>query len=119
MILMKILMLLPIVAIPVFLLLPMGQAITIYLVCLALAGLMFWLMRRTDKLPITTGAEAMVGQEVKVVSRIRSPGPPVYLVRASGETWRARTQDTVQIGNIATVVSVEGTMLWVRGENHS
>lgn len=114
MILMKVLMVLPVVALPVFWLLPIGSAIAVFLVCVLLSGSMFWLMRRTDKMPVATGAEALVGQEVKVVSRMRSLGPPVYRVRASGEFWRARTEDAVEVGNVVTIVAVEGTTLWVR-----
>jgi hypothetical protein len=54
---MLILMFLPLIAIPAFWFLPLGQAIPFYGVCILLSALMFLIMHRTMRRPVTTGVE--------------------------------------------------------------
>jgi membrane protein implicated in regulation of membrane protease activity len=68
MIIMMIVMLLPLLAIPVFWFLPLGEAIRIYIVCCLLSGSMFWLMRRNRRRPVQVGSESLVGKEAEVIS---------------------------------------------------
>ena len=104
---MLLLMLLPIIAIPVFWLLPLGLAIPIYVFALLLSGAMFWLMRR----PAVTGEGSLIGKDADVVSQSSQGISSRYIVRAEDRLWTAQSRDTLQPGETATIVAVEGNKL--------
>lgn len=110
MILMMILMFLPLIAIPVFWLLPIDLAIPVYLACVLLSAWMFWIMRRTHKRPVVTGAEGLIKQEARVVSKA---GAAVF-VRVEGELWAARSDDPLDTGDRVIIVGKEGNMLRIK-----
>lgn len=109
---MLILMLLPLLALPVFWFLPLSWAILIYVVCVLVSASMFWLMRRSKRRPAVTGAESLMQKEAEVVSK-STAGKHLYMVRVGGELWTAKSRDSVQPGETVTIVAVDGNRLTV------
>jgi membrane-bound serine protease (ClpP class) len=75
---------------------------------LVVAGIVALGMRARRK-PITTGAEAMIGEAVEVVDASRDP----VLVRYGGELWNAHALRPLRAGQWASIVKVRGLTLWV------
>jgi membrane-bound serine protease (ClpP class) len=82
-----------------------GVAIAGALVIAAIAAL----AARARRRPVTTGAEAMIGEPVEVVSG----APEEYLVRYGGELWRAHSPVPLSPGERARIVRVSGLILWL------
>ena len=119
MIIMMFVMLLPLLAIPVFWFLPPGQAIPIYIVCCLLSGSMFWLMRRIMRRPVKVGSQSLVGKEARVISCSESDKVTPYRVRIEGEIWGARSEDSLERGETVVILAVEGNKLIVsRNDNN-
>jgi membrane protein implicated in regulation of membrane protease activity len=114
MIVMFILMALPLIALPVFWLLPLGQAILVYLLSLLLSAWMFWLMRRNKKYRVVTGREGLIGQEAEVVSTSIIGGKPAFTVSIEGELWTARSNDAIQPGEKVVITASEGNTLVIK-----
>jgi len=110
---MVILMLLPIIALPVFWLLPLRSAIAIYVLSLLSSGWMFWLMRTNMKRPAVMGAESLIGKDADVASRSGQYGSS-YQVRVRGELWSADSDEDLQPGETVVIVAVKGNKLIVR-----
>ena len=64
---------------------------------------------RARRKPITTGAEAMIGEAVEVVDASRDP----VLVRYGGELWNAHATRPLRAGQLASIVKVRGLTLWI------
>jgi membrane protein implicated in regulation of membrane protease activity len=109
---MLILMLLPLLALPVFWFLPLIWSIPIYIVCVLISASMFWLMRRSMSRQPVTGAESLVRKEAEVVSK-SAAGKRLYMVRVAGELWTAQSRDIIQPGQTVTIVAVDGNRLTV------
>jgi membrane protein implicated in regulation of membrane protease activity len=109
---MIILMVLPLLAIPVFWFLPLNWSIPIYIVCVLISASMFWLMRRSRRHPAVTGAESLVQKEAEVVSK-SAAGKSLYMVRVAGELWTAQSRHTIKPGQTVTIVAVDGNRLTV------
>jgi membrane protein implicated in regulation of membrane protease activity len=110
---MLLLMMLPIMAIPVFWFLPAAAAVPIYIFVVLLSGSMYWLMWRTMMQPAVSGAESLVGREVEVVSRSSENPAAPYMVHVEGELWSARSRDALQPGETVVIVAAEGNRLTV------
>ncbi|MGE5189941.1 MAG: NfeD family protein [Gemmatimonadota bacterium] len=113
MIFMLLIMFLPVIGLPVFWVLPIGQAAPIYLVGLLLFAGMMWLMRGAMKRPRMTGAECLVGKTAEVVARSTLGYGPQFVVRVFGELWSARCDDALQRGDSVVIVSVQGNCVVV------
>jgi inner membrane protein len=114
MMVMIILMFLPLIAIPVFFFLPASESIPIYLVSLLLSAWMLWLMRRTDRIPVATGARGLINRDVVVVSRTAGRLRDIYTVQVEGELWNARSNENIQAGETATIIEAKGNLLAIR-----
>jgi membrane-bound serine protease (ClpP class) len=68
-----------------------------------------WLAARASGRPVTTGAEAMIGELVEVVSLSRNE----CVVRYGGELWNAHAAAALHVGQQARIVKVSGLTLWV------
>jgi membrane-bound serine protease (ClpP class) len=68
-----------------------------------------WLAARASGRPVTTGAEAMIGELVEVVSLSRNE----CVVRYGGELWNAHASAALHVGQQARIVKVSGLTLWV------
>lgn len=119
MFIMFILMLLPLIAIPVFWYLPLVQAIPLYLICFLLSVWMFWLMRRNKRYRIVTGRKGLIGQEAEVVSKSTTGGKAEYTMHVEGELWNARSSDRLQPGEKTTIIGVEGNRLLVEAQDRN
>jgi membrane protein implicated in regulation of membrane protease activity len=56
-----------------------------------------------------TGAEAMIGEEARVVSACR----PLGEVRVQGELWRARCDEGADPGDVVRIEAIDGLTLLV------
>jgi membrane protein implicated in regulation of membrane protease activity len=113
MIVMFILMVAPIMALPVFWLLPLGQAIIVYTVAVVLCGSMFWVMRGNRHRPIRTGRESLISRDAEIAARTNGLRPR-YTIRIEGELWTARSSEALRIGEKVTITGSEGNTLVVR-----
>jgi membrane-bound serine protease (ClpP class) len=68
-----------------------------------------WLAVRARRRPVTTGAEAMVGEIVEVASLSRNE----CVVRYGGELWNAHASVALHVGQQARIVTVSGLTLWI------
>ncbi len=66
---------------------------------------------RAQKLPIRAGRETLLGQTVAAVDRIDSLNGKVFV---EGEYWNAVSEKTVEPGQLAEIVSVDGLTLKVK-----
>ena len=119
MIVMLVLMLLPLLAIPVFFFLTFGHAIAIYLVSLVASGLTFWLMRRTHRMPVVTGVESLLNKDAEIVSKSGTGAAAIYCAQTRGELWTARSNDDLKVGDSVTIVAVERNALKVKHKEAS
>jgi membrane-bound serine protease (ClpP class) len=81
---------------------------------LAVAGALMvatiaWLASRARRRPIATGAEAMVGGMVEVVTDAHDH----CVVRYGGELWNAQAGVRLHPGQQARIVRVSGLTLWI------
>src|SRR3972149_7724914 len=61
--------LLPLVGLPLFWLLPLAYALSIYIVIWLLSAFLFWLIRRAMMKPPADGFRSLVGTQAEVVSK--------------------------------------------------
>lgn len=105
-----ILLLMPLLALPVFWLLPESQAIGAYSALLAISGGVYLVVARAMHLPVLTGPQALIGRTGKVVAL---DGRLIY-VRINNETWTASAPHAdIAAGEAVTVVAVDGLTLEV------
>jgi membrane protein implicated in regulation of membrane protease activity len=105
---------LPLIGIIVFWLLPIGIAIPSYLGILLISGLMYWAILRAIKTTPVTGASGLVGNKGIVVSKLGPSDEAQYLVEADGELWSANSSDTLERGEMVSIVGVDGIRLVVK-----
>ncbi len=110
-------LLMPVIALPVFWLMPLNLAAPLYAVIALVSGLLYWLITRSMMKPIATGAESLVGVSAEVVSRLSPNNYSKYLVRAGGELWTAHSDNSLQPGDKVNVTSVDGIRLVVAPRN--
>jgi len=79
----------PVIALPVFWLMPLNLAVPLYAFIALVSGLLYWLITRSMMKPVVTGAEKLAGASAQVVSRLNPNNHRKYLVRAEGELWTA------------------------------
>jgi membrane-bound serine protease (ClpP class) len=75
---------------------------------LIVAGIVY-LATRSMRRPVATGVQGMIGASAEVVGDFPGRGR----VRYGGELWSARSQVTLQAGDMVRIVRVEGLTLWV------
>ena len=78
-------LLMPVIALPIFWLLSPGYSIPIYIFTALSSGLLYWQIVKSMRNQPATGAEGLVGMEAEVVSRLSTRANTGYLVRSSGE----------------------------------
>ena len=110
---MVILMLLPLIALPVFWYLPLRQAIALYAISVLIAGVMHWLMHSAKKRPVVTGAESLIGKDAEVVSR-SDRYRTSYQVRVKNELWSADSEEDLESGETVIITAVKGNRLSVK-----
>ena len=107
-----ILFLLPFISVILFFILPFGQALVLYSLILLLCSILFWLIWKDTRRPVTTGAEGMVGGIGKVIQN----GTGTTKVFYKGEIWDAICAGEVSVDESAEVTGLEGMKVIVRKE---
>ena len=105
-----VLLLLPLVALPMFWIMPLAAALPVYGVVLALSAAIYWYAIEAMRRPVQTGAEGMVGEIGEV---IESRGAKLF-VRACSEIWHAESAAQLREGDRVKVVAVEDLTLRVQ-----
>jgi len=104
---------LPFFGLALFLFLPFGTALGLYLPLAAGSVFLYFVIVRTMRLPQPTGVESLIGETGEVVGRLDSIGPTRYLVRCRGELWSAVSEEGLKPGEEVRVVAVDGIKLVV------
>lgn len=102
-------LLMPVVALPVFWLLPLYLAVPVYLVVLVLSAGVYWLAIRAMQLPLTCGGPALLHCRGEVVALGRHPK-----VRLGGEIWGAESEFRLHSGEFVEVIGRNNLTLVVR-----
>ncbi len=111
-------LLMPVIALPVFWLMPPAYAVPIYAVIAFLSGLVYWLITRAMRNPVATGTESIIGTRAEVISVSNLQGYAKYLVRAGGEIWTASGAGNLQPGEMVTIAAVDGIKLVIKPDGN-
>lgn len=102
---------LPLLALPVFWLLPPGAAIPLYGATLALTVGLFVLAVTAMREPVCTGAEALL----HAVGTVRAIESRLVRVWVGSELWSGEAAaEGVAVGDVVEVIGIEGLTLRVR-----
>jgi inner membrane protein len=102
---------LPLVALPVFWWLPIGDAIGVYVIVLVATGTVYWLAVQAMRAPVTVGIETLL----RKVGTVRTAQDRRGAVWVASELWSAESRDTpLAIGERVEVVGFDGLRLIVR-----
>jgi membrane protein implicated in regulation of membrane protease activity len=104
----------PVLALPIFWLMPPSSAIPIYIIIALTAAFLYWLIAKAMGRQPETGSESLIGATAKVVSQFGPADHAQYLVRSRGELWTAISTDIIATGEIVSVSAVNGIRLVVR-----
>ena len=104
-----ILLFLPVLALPVFWLLPLPIAATLYLFTLLFSGWMYYVVLTVMHRPTRVGAETLLNRNARV---IRTQGQRC-IIRLGNELWSARSKGQLSPGDSVLVVSRDGLTLQV------
>jgi membrane protein implicated in regulation of membrane protease activity len=109
----------PVLALPVFWLMPLNQAIPIYAIISLTAGSLYWLIAKSMGKQPETGSESLIGAVAEVVSKLNQGDHAKYLVRSQGELWSADSSDALRNGEIVSITAVDGIRLIVHRNGSS
>lgn len=112
-------LLMPVMALPIFWLVPLNWALPVYIVIALISGLIYWMITRSMKKPIATGSESLINTSAEVISRLSPDNHTKYLVRADGEYWTARSATRLQPGEQVNITAVDGIRLIVESSADS
>ncbi len=99
----------PVLALPVFWLLPMPLAIPLYLAVVGSTGLLLWPGIGALRQPQRAGREGMVGARGEALTEINPRG----LVQCQGEIWEAAAAERISTGERVRVLAVDRLRLRV------
>ena len=107
---MMIVMFSPVFALALFLFLPFWTAFPVYIPIFIFGVIVNYKMMKSMKLPVRTGLEDMMGQEVMVIDDIDPEGK----VRFKDEIWAATSKaERLEQGKKVRIVGSQGLMLVV------
>lgn len=104
------LLLFPLVALPVFWVLPVAVALSIYVPVLVVSLWFYWFAIQAMRRPIVAGREELLHASGQVLA----VGDRAFLIRVHGEIWTAVSSDRVAPGDVVEVTGAEGLTLHVR-----
>ena len=104
----------PVLALPIFWLMPPSSAIPIYTIIGLTTALLYWLIAKAMGRQPETGSESLIGVMAEVVSQFGPAGHAQYLVRSHGELWTASSPDAITTGETVSIAAVDGIRLVVR-----
>ena len=102
-------LLLPFLALPVFWLLPLVAAVSLYSGVVVLSVLVYYYSIKAMRLPVSTGREAMLHSVGEVVAVT----PRTLQVRVHSEIWEARSDQPLVEGDRVEVTAIKGLHLQV------
>lgn len=100
---------LPVLALPVFWLLPPGLSVPTYAVALILSAGIYWLAIRALHRPVTCGSEALIRRQGTVIQA--GPDPRIQI---GAEIWRAKADKALPVGAKVEIVGRDELVLLVR-----
>ncbi|MBI2860453.1 MAG: hypothetical protein HYX91_02970 [Chloroflexi bacterium] len=98
----------PFVGLPLFWLMPLISALSIYLVILLVSALLYLVMIRALRQPVRDDFRSLVGARAEVVSTAETNESSRYLVRCRGELWSAYCDTSLDVGEQVRVAGVKG-----------
>lgn len=104
------LLVMPFVSLVVFLFLPFEEALAVYLMILAVCAVLYWLIWKAIRRPVTTGVEGMIGGTCKVLENGSKRAKVFY----KGEIWDAVSSDQLSVGDSVEIARLEKLTLVVR-----
>ena len=87
---------------------PWGVIAVVTAAVIEVGEVFFWI-RFLRRYPVTTGAEGLVGERAEVIVRCA----PLGRVRLRGESWNARSEQPLELGDEVRVEAVDGLTLVV------
>jgi len=106
-----IILLMPLLALPVFWLLPLGEAAPTYGVVAVLSAWLYYYVLRAMGRPVEIGREHLLGAVAEVVA---VQGDGRFRVHVESEFWSAESREALRVGEQVEVTGVEGVVLKVR-----
>jgi inner membrane protein len=106
---------LPVLALPVFWLMPPAEAIAVYAPVLGLSAWVYYVTVRAMRQPVLGGHEEMLNAVGTVIQAEHGRA----LVRLHGELWHALAPGDVTAGDSVTVVGLDGLVLRVKRQDKS
>lgn len=91
----------PILALPVFWLLPISLALPLYGTVVGLTALVTWPVVTAMRRPAVTGAEGMLGAKGEALTDLNPHG----LIRCQGEVWSATADEPIAGGERVRVLA--------------
>ncbi len=108
-----IVLLMPLLALPLFWVLPLTTAATVYGMLVALSAWLYYYVIKSMRQPAATGREWLLHASGKVVA-LRPDGRVV--LRVGSENWTGHSNDSLAVGDRIAVCDIEGLDLKVVGE---
>jgi membrane protein implicated in regulation of membrane protease activity len=102
-------LLLPVLALPLFWLAPLSIAVPAYLAIVILSGGIYFLAIRAMHRPVQIGVEALLHSRGEVLG---TEGK-LFRVRVNSEVWSAESSDTLRTGDRVEVLAIDGLRLRV------
>ncbi len=97
------LLVLPLVSLGLFFFMPFEQALSLYILILLLCSILYWLIWRAIRRPVTTGIEGMIGGTAQVIQNGRGTAKVFF----RGEIWDAICRDDLSPGASVEVTGWE------------
>lgn len=107
-------LMLPVLALPLFWFLPLTIAGPLYGAASTAAGLVYYYAWETGRRPVRIGRERLWDSKGRVVA-----AEPVLRVKIDGEIWQARSSDSVAAGDEVRVEGSKGLTLRVGKTNRN
>lgn len=109
-------LMLPVIALPVFWLLPAGDAGVVYAAVTAASVGMYWLILQAMRAPVVTGVEALLHK----TGTVRSVDGRRASIWVASELWSTETEPgALNVGDAVEIVGTVGLVLQVRKAGRS
>jgi membrane-bound ClpP family serine protease len=106
-------LLMPLFGVIVFWIWPLSVALPVYLVILALSGLIYFVIMKAMHQPVKTGRQGLIGEVGEISDSKNHRGH----VSVHGEIWEADISSNLHRGDQAVVTGVNGLRLEVQKAN--
>ncbi|MGA7801773.1 MAG: NfeD family protein [Gammaproteobacteria bacterium] len=106
-----VILLMPLLALPLFWLLPLSVAAPTYGVVAGLSAWLYYYVLKAMRRPVTIGREHLLGAIGEVVA---VQGQGHFRVHVESEFWSAESRDPLEVGERVEISGIEGVVLKVR-----